>query len=149
VVSRVNFLETMPERINDVARVVREVVHPGISGEPGYVGCIVLGDRDNGNAIGVTLWETDEARKSSDAKLERSGRGWNRAPAARCGKSGSTTFSSSTFERDRRGDSPRPGAQSRIPSAPAADRAARGLESGAPARPQQEARDDALQVPTL
>jgi hypothetical protein len=47
---------------------VREVVHPGISGEPGYVGYIVLGDRDNGNAIGVTLWETDEARNSSDAK---------------------------------------------------------------------------------
>jgi Antibiotic biosynthesis monooxygenase len=68
MVSRVNFLETTPDRINDVARIVREVVHPGISGEPGYVGYMVLGDRDSGNALGVTLWETDEARKSSDAK---------------------------------------------------------------------------------
>jgi hypothetical protein len=68
LVSRVNFLETTPDRINDVARIVREVVHPGISGEPGYVGYIVLGDRDSGNALGVTLWETEEARKSSDAK---------------------------------------------------------------------------------
>jgi hypothetical protein len=67
VVSRVNFLETTPDRIEDVARVVREVVHPGISGEPGYVAYIVLGDRDSGNALGVTLWETDEARTSSDA----------------------------------------------------------------------------------
>lgn len=63
-----NFLETAPARIDDVARVVREIVHPGISGEPGYVGYIVLGDRDSGNALGVTLWETDEARKRSDAK---------------------------------------------------------------------------------
>ena len=68
MVSRVNFLETTPDRIEDVARVVREVVHPGISGEPGYVGYIVLGDRHSGNALGVTLWETDEARESSDAK---------------------------------------------------------------------------------
>ncbi len=68
MVSRVNFLETTPDRINDVARIVREVVHPGISDEPGYVGYIVLGDRDSGNAVGVTLWETDEACKSSDAK---------------------------------------------------------------------------------
>ena len=67
MVSRVNFLETTPDRIEDVARVVREVVHPGISGERGYVGYIVLGDRHSGNALGVTLWETDEARKSSDA----------------------------------------------------------------------------------
>jgi hypothetical protein len=29
--SRVNFLETAPERMDDVARVVREVVHPGMS----------------------------------------------------------------------------------------------------------------------
>ena len=68
MVSRVNFLETTPDRIDDVARIVREVVHPGISGEPGYVGYIVLGDRDSGSALGVTLWETDEARTSSDVK---------------------------------------------------------------------------------
>ena len=47
MVSRVNFLETTPERMDDVARVVREIVHPGISEEPGYVGYIVLGDRES------------------------------------------------------------------------------------------------------
>ena len=54
--------------MDDVARTVREIVHPGISGEPGYVGYIVLGDPVSGAALGVTLWETDEARKRSDAK---------------------------------------------------------------------------------
>ena len=68
MVSRVNFLETTPDRIEDVARVVRDVVHPGISSEPGYVGYIVLGDRDSGDALGVTLWKSAEARDSSDAK---------------------------------------------------------------------------------
>ena len=66
--SRVNFLETSPERIDDVARVVREVVHPGISGEPGYRGYVVLGDRSTGKALGVTLWDSAEDREASDAK---------------------------------------------------------------------------------
>ena len=68
MVSRVNFLETTPERMDDVARVVREIVHPGISEEPGYVGYIVLGDRENGKALGVTLWASTEEREASDAK---------------------------------------------------------------------------------
>jgi quinol monooxygenase YgiN len=71
MVSRVNFLETTPERMDDVARVVREVVHPGISEEPGYVGYIVLGDRASGKALGVTLWASEEEREASDAKARQ------------------------------------------------------------------------------
>ena len=71
MVSRVNFLETEPDRIDDVARVVREVVHPGISDESAYVGYVVLGNRETGKAIGVTLWESDEARETSDAKARQ------------------------------------------------------------------------------
>ena len=71
MVSRVNFLETTPERMDDVARVVREIVHPGISEEPGYVGYIVLGDRESGKALGVTLWSSEEEREASDAKARQ------------------------------------------------------------------------------
>ena len=66
MVSRVNFLES--DRIDDVARVVHDVVHPGIRDEPGYVGYIVLGSREKGKALGVTLWESEEARAASDTK---------------------------------------------------------------------------------
>jgi hypothetical protein len=66
--SRVNFLETAPDRIPDVARVVRDVVHPRISLEPGYVGYIVLGDPKTGKALGITLWESEVARDASDAR---------------------------------------------------------------------------------
>lgn len=69
--SRVNFLQTAPERIVDVRRVVRDVVHPGIRDEAGYVGYIVLGDPDTGRALGVTLWESEAARESSDAKARQ------------------------------------------------------------------------------
>ena len=66
--SRVNFLQTTPDRISDVARVVHDVVHPGISDEPGYVGYLVLADRRTGKAMGVTLWESEDARQRSDAR---------------------------------------------------------------------------------
>jgi quinol monooxygenase YgiN len=71
MVSRVNFLETTPDRMDDVARVVREVVHPGIREEPGYVGYLVLGDRTTGSALGVTLWASAEEREASDAKARQ------------------------------------------------------------------------------
>ena len=71
MVSRVNFLETTPERMDDVARVVRETVHPGIREEPGYAGYIVLGDRESGKALGVTLWASAEEREASDAKARQ------------------------------------------------------------------------------
>jgi heme-degrading monooxygenase HmoA len=71
VFARVNFLETTPERIAEVARVVRNVVHPGIRDETGYVGYVVLGDRQTGKAVGVTLWETEAAREQSDVKARQ------------------------------------------------------------------------------
>jgi hypothetical protein len=71
MVSRVNFLETTPERMDDVARVVGDIVHPAISEEPGYVGYIVLGDRVSGKALGVTLWSSEEEREASDAKARQ------------------------------------------------------------------------------
>jgi hypothetical protein len=61
----VNFLDTAPDRIDDVARVVREIVHPGIRDEAGYAGYIVLGHPETGSALGVTLWESSEAREAS------------------------------------------------------------------------------------
>ena len=67
MLSRVNFLETAPERIPDVARVVRDVVHPGISSVPGYVGYIVLGDASTGRALGITIWDSESTRAESDA----------------------------------------------------------------------------------
>jgi quinol monooxygenase YgiN len=71
VFSRVNFLETAPDRVDDVARVVRELVHPAIREETGYVGYIVLADRTSGKALGVTLWESEDAREASDTKARQ------------------------------------------------------------------------------
>ena len=68
MVSRVAFLEVQPDRIDDVQRVVRDVVDAGLQGADGYIGYLVLGDRDSGRVIGITLWENEETRGASDAK---------------------------------------------------------------------------------
>jgi hypothetical protein len=71
VFARVNFLQTESERIADVARVVRDVVHPGIRDETGYVGYVVLGHRETGKALGVTLWQRKADRERSDEKAQQ------------------------------------------------------------------------------
>jgi hypothetical protein len=79
VFARVNFLQTTSERIADVARVVRDVVHPGIRDETGYVGYdetgyvgyVVLGDRETGKALGVTLWQSEADLERSDKKARQ------------------------------------------------------------------------------
>jgi hypothetical protein len=71
VFARVNFLQTTSERIADVATVVRDVVHPGIRDETGYVGYVVLGDREAGKALGITLWQSEADRERSDQKARR------------------------------------------------------------------------------
>jgi hypothetical protein len=67
----VNFLETDPERVDDVGRVVRDVVHPAISAQPGYLGYVVLGNRETGRALGVTLWGSEDARAASDVQARK------------------------------------------------------------------------------
>jgi quinol monooxygenase YgiN len=67
MVSRVNTLQTTPERIDDVTNVVRNVVFPGIS-EQGFCGYLVLGSRETGRALGVTLWESEDARGASEER---------------------------------------------------------------------------------
>jgi hypothetical protein len=71
VFARVNFLQTTSERIADVATAVRDVVHPGIREEPGYVGYVVLGDRETGKALGVTLWQSEADRERSNEKARK------------------------------------------------------------------------------
>lgn len=71
VFARVNFLQTTSERIADVGTVVRDVVHPGIRDETGYVGYVVLGNSESGKALGVTLWQSEADRERSDEKARQ------------------------------------------------------------------------------
>jgi quinol monooxygenase YgiN len=64
--SRVNTLLTTPEAVDAVENVTRTVVLPRISQLPGFRGYIVLGNRNSGKALGITLWNDQEAMEESD-----------------------------------------------------------------------------------
>jgi quinol monooxygenase YgiN len=68
MVSRVAFLEVPPDRIEDVQPAVRDVVDAALRDEAGYIGYLVLGNRDSGQVIGITLWEDEATRGQSDVK---------------------------------------------------------------------------------
>jgi hypothetical protein len=64
--SRVNTLQTSPQAVDAVENVTRTVVLPRISQLPGFRGYIVLGNRNSGKALGITLWNDHEAMEKSD-----------------------------------------------------------------------------------
>jgi heme-degrading monooxygenase HmoA len=67
MVARVAFLEVPAERIDDAQQAVQDV-DTALRDADGYVGYLVLGDRESGKVIGITLWKSEESRGQSDTK---------------------------------------------------------------------------------
>lgn len=57
------------EKIEDGVRSVREHVIPVLKGCKGFRGQLLLVDRANGEAIGISLWETEEDMLASEEKV--------------------------------------------------------------------------------
>jgi heme-degrading monooxygenase HmoA len=69
--ARVNILQGPPDRVEDGIRDVRERILPAAKQMEGYQGILLLVDRSTGKAMGITLWETEEARKASEEAADR------------------------------------------------------------------------------
>ena len=58
--ARVGIFQSTPERVDDdEARQAREQMLQTLQGLPGFAGLYVLGDRQTGKTIGISLWETE------------------------------------------------------------------------------------------
>lgn len=66
--ARVN---TFEGDVDAAARAVREIVWPAIREVSGFRGYIVLVSREEGRAIGITLWESEEAEAASRPEADR------------------------------------------------------------------------------
>jgi heme-degrading monooxygenase HmoA len=64
--ARVTITQGPPDRVEDGIRDVRERILPAAKQMEGYQGILLLVDRSTGKAMGITLWETEEARKASE-----------------------------------------------------------------------------------
>jgi len=69
--ARVTTLEGPPEQIDQALRHVRERVLPRIQQYEGYNGFIVLGDRRAGRVLGVSLWGSEQALRSTEEEANR------------------------------------------------------------------------------
>src|SRR5215216_4342862 len=64
--ARVTTLEGPPEHIDEALRDVRERILPRIQQYDGYNGFIALGERRTGKVLGITLWESEQALRSTE-----------------------------------------------------------------------------------
>jgi hypothetical protein len=67
MVARVSTFQGSPERIEEGLRVYREEVIPWLRDSTGYRGWIVLLDRENETAVGITFWSTLDAAVDAEA----------------------------------------------------------------------------------
>jgi heme-degrading monooxygenase HmoA len=69
--ARVTLTQGPPDRVDDGIRDLRERILPAAKQMEGYQGILVLVDRSTGQAMGITLWETEEARRASEEAADR------------------------------------------------------------------------------
>ncbi len=65
--ARVTTTQAPPDRVDEAVRVIKEYVIPGAEGIAGFKGGLWLVDRATGKGLGVTLFETEEALRASEA----------------------------------------------------------------------------------
>jgi hypothetical protein len=58
-----------PDRIDEWVRSVRDRVLPVLQGCAGFKGQLLLIDRTKGEAIGISLWDSEENMRASEEKV--------------------------------------------------------------------------------
>jgi len=61
-----------PDHVDEAVASVRDHVIPVLQQCAGFKGQLLLVDRAKGEAIGISLWDTEENRAASDAKVAAS-----------------------------------------------------------------------------
>jgi hypothetical protein len=67
VIARVTTFEGDPERMEEGVRIYREQVVPWLRDSTGFRGVIIMIDRENDRAMGVSFWTTLEAASDADS----------------------------------------------------------------------------------
>ena len=67
--ARVTTIEGSPERMDDVARHVREQTLPQLRQMDGFEGFVAFGDRQSGKLMGVAFWESEEALRATEGAV--------------------------------------------------------------------------------
>ena len=72
--ARVSYIQAQADRIDDVVAQVKSDVVPTLAGQDGFKGFTVLVDRDSGQVVGISFWESEDAMKASEEVADQSRR---------------------------------------------------------------------------
>lgn len=61
--ARVTVVQGLPDKIEQGIESFNSAVLPAVKGVPGYRAAFLLADRKTGKGIGITLWESEDARR--------------------------------------------------------------------------------------
>ncbi len=61
-------LDVLPGKTDDVARIARDQIAWAAQQMPGYRGFLLLADEENGEALEITLWESEDALRSGEGR---------------------------------------------------------------------------------
>ena len=70
--ARVTTGQSSPERLDEAVRYIQEQVVPVARQQRGFQGVYFLADRQTGKLLAVSLWESEEALRASEAAMEQS-----------------------------------------------------------------------------
>jgi quinol monooxygenase YgiN len=69
--ARVSRLEGDPAKIDDATQRATQDILPRVRQLPGFQGAIAMVDRNNGNTLMITLWESEERLRASEEQAEK------------------------------------------------------------------------------
>lgn len=69
--ARMSTLEGPSDEMDEALRQVREHVLPLLQQQDGFKGFIALGNRQSGELIGITFWESEQAMQASEEVGDR------------------------------------------------------------------------------
>jgi heme-degrading monooxygenase HmoA len=69
--ARMSTLEGSPDEMDEGLRDVKEHVLPLLRQQEGFKGFIALGNRQSGELIGITFWESEQAMQASEEVGDR------------------------------------------------------------------------------
>jgi heme-degrading monooxygenase HmoA len=70
VYARVTVVQGLPDKIEQGIDSFNSQVLPAAKGVAGYKAAFLLADRKTGKAIGITLWESEDARRRGGEALD-------------------------------------------------------------------------------
>lgn len=69
--ARVSVFKGSGEEFDDATRNAKDNVLPALRRMEGFAGALILADRSTGRSMSVTLWDSEEALRSSERAADR------------------------------------------------------------------------------